>query len=52
MKAGDTISLDDIIIKRPSLGIAPKDYPKIIGKKLKNDVKADMWLTWQDLGKD
>lgn len=49
MKAGDVIELNDIIIKRPSLGIAPRLYENILGKKLIKDIKADMWLTKDDL---
>lgn len=49
LKAGHVVRLEDLIVKRPNLGIAPKELDAVVGKKLKRDVKADMWLTWEDL---
>ncbi len=48
LKEGDVITLDSIILKRPNLGINPIDLDAIIGMRLTKDVKADMWITWQD----
>lgn len=49
LNVGDVIQASDIIIKRPSLGISPKNLNDIIGKKVKKEIKEDMWLTWDHL---
>ncbi len=46
---GDTIKLEDLIIKRPAYGIHGRELTKVVGKKLVRDVLEDMWLTWEDL---
>jgi len=38
-----------IITKRPGTGINPIDWKKVIGKKLKKNLKKDHVLKWQDL---
>ncbi len=49
LKIGDIISENDLIIKRPSFGISPREIDQVIGKKVTKEVKEDMWLTWEDL---
>lgn len=49
MKKGSVITSQDIEFKRPGTGIQPKDVDKIIGRKLKKDVKSDQVLTWDCL---
>lgn len=38
MKAGDVITTDDVRSIRPGLGLKPKYYEKILGRKIKYDV--------------
>ncbi|MBR4721113.1 MAG: N-acetylneuraminate synthase family protein [Clostridia bacterium] len=46
MKAGEVISKDDLMPKRPGTGISPKYEDIIIGKKLLRDLDEDAVLTW------
>lgn len=46
MKAGEIISEEHIRIIRPGLGIAPKFYPIMLGKKINRDVKRGTALTF------
>lgn len=46
MKAGETLSKEDIIPKRPGTGISPKYTDIIIGRKVKCDLDEDTILTW------
>jgi N-acetylneuraminate synthase len=50
LPAGHIIKKDDITIKRPGTGIAPKDIELVIGQKLKIPVKKDSVLHYDDLG--
>lgn len=43
------LTLNDLSIKRPALGIEPKHINQIIGKKVKKHIKKDTPLTWDDL---
>ena len=38
LKAGDSVTKDDLISRRPSLGLKPFEKDLVIGKKLKKDV--------------
>jgi N-acetylneuraminate synthase len=49
IKAGQTISRDVIDIRRPSIGIQPIHFEKIIGKKAKIDIPKEMPLTFDML---
>jgi sialic acid synthase SpsE len=46
---GDILTIDKIAVKRPALGIHPKDLQNAIGKQVLRDVKCDHWITWEDL---
>lgn len=46
LTAGETIAEEDIAIKRPSRGIAPNEYSRVVGRILKKDVEIDEPLTW------
>ena len=49
LKAGHTITEDDIWARRPGTGeIAGYEFDKIIGRKLKYDVSKNQQLCWQD----
>ncbi len=49
LKKGQKINLNHLVIKGPGGGILPKYLDLIIGKKIKNNVKADFPITWDDL---
>ena len=49
IKAGEAISEKNIRVIRPALGLAPKYYDSIIGKKVKTDLKKGKPLSFDDL---
>lgn len=49
MKAGEIISANDLIMKRPGDGISPMKMDEIIGRTLNIDVEADHKLTLDNL---
>lgn len=46
MKAGEIISKEDIMPKRPGTGISPQFSDIVIGRKVVTDLKEDTILTW------
>lgn len=49
MKAGDIVTEKDLIAKRPGTGISPKYMDIVVGKMLKNDMKEDSILNWENI---
>ena len=49
IKAGNTISPDDILIKRPGTGIPAEFKDKVVGMKSVNDISVDSVIKWEDL---
>ena len=49
IKAGDTISPNDIFIKRPGTGISAEFKDKVVGMKSGSDISADSVIKWEDL---
>ena len=49
MKKGEILTIDKIAIKRPGTGIEPKYIEQILNKKLKNEIKKDQILRWNDI---
>ena len=49
VKAGETISEKNIRVIRPALGLAPKYYDSVIGKKAKTDLQKGNPLSMDDL---
>lgn len=49
MKAGDVVTEKDLIAKRPGTGISPKYMDIVVGKMLKNDMKEDSILNWENI---
>ncbi len=43
---GQRITEEDVSIKRPGNGILPKEFKKIIGKKIIRNIKKDTVLSW------
>lgn len=48
--SGHVISDDDLEAKRPGDGISPVKFEKFLGKKLKNTIKKDQKLRFEDIG--
>ena len=46
MKAGEVIKKEDLMPKRPGIGIPPEFVEIIIGRKLVKDLEEDTILTW------
>jgi len=49
VKAGERLSEEDIAVKRPGYGIAPKYFEQIVGRTVAADMEKDAVLTWNDL---
>lgn len=46
MKAGEVITAQDIMAKRPGVGISPMYTELVIGRELKQGCAEDTVLTW------
>ena len=46
IKAGETITVNDILVKRPGVGIAPELIEQVINKIAKINIKKDSLLKW------
>jgi N,N'-diacetyllegionaminate synthase len=46
LKKNHAIKFSDLSFKKPCVGVHAKDYRKILGKKLKNNVKKENPLKW------
>ena len=46
MKAGETLNKENLRIVRPGLGLPPKYYKKLLGMKVKKDVKKGKPISW------
>jgi len=51
LNAGEILQKNDLIMKRPGDGISPMEIEKVIGKKLKNELKEEDKLSWMDIEK-
>lgn len=49
VKVGTALTADDIAIKRPGYGIAPKFYEAVLGRFVIRDLETDTVLDWGDL---
>lgn len=49
VKNGQVIAFEDLAIKRPGTGIAPKYMEQVIGRKATRDLGEDEVLTWEHL---
>ncbi len=47
--AGETVSEDMLIMKRPGTGIPPTELPTVVGKKAVRDIAQDRIVSWDDL---
>lgn len=46
MKAGEELTLENLRIVRPGLGLSPKYYDVLLGRKVKKDVKKGIAVNW------
>lgn len=49
IQAGEAISEDQIILKRPGTGVAPSLYRTVIGRLAKQAIRKDEVITWEKL---
>ncbi len=49
VKKGEVFSAENLIIKRPGIGIKPKHLDNILGKKAAHDLDAEQLVKWGDL---
>jgi|APSaa5957512535_1039671.scaffolds.fasta_scaffold11413_3 N,N'-diacetyllegionaminate synthase len=47
--AGDVFTMENLTIKRPGIGIKPKNIDQILGKKARTDCEPDSLLKWSDI---
>ena len=52
IKKGEVLSLDNVTIKGPGLGLLPKYLPIVLGKKITSDLEGDTPITWDSLLND
>ncbi|MBE7496187.1 MAG: N-acetylneuraminate synthase [Verrucomicrobiaceae bacterium] len=50
LKAGETLSSELLLLRRPGTGIEPARLGEVIGRTLVRDVKEGTLLAWDDLG--
>jgi len=48
LKTGDIIQESMLTAKRPSIGIPPDQFSKVIGKKINKNIQMDTTLFWED----
>lgn len=46
IRKGQAIAPEDVIIRRPATGIAPRDYDLVLGRVAQRDIEADDVITW------
>lgn len=51
MKAGEIITGDDIVAKRPGTGINPGFFEDVVGRRVMRDLQEDDILTWEMISK-
>ena len=44
--AGQSITPDMLVVKRPGLGIPPFLRDQVVGRSARRDIEADEWITW------
>jgi N,N'-diacetyllegionaminate synthase len=49
VKMGEIIAPDNVILKKPGIGISPSDLDKVLGKRAIRDLSNDQLLYWTDL---
>ena len=49
LNAGEVISSKDIAFKRPGTGISAKEFDRVIGQIVKNDIQEDQLILFEDI---
>jgi len=49
LQAGEILTADNILIKRPEGGIEPKFLNNVIGKKINKNIEEDSLIFWKDI---
>lgn len=49
VKKGEPLSVENMTIKRPGIGLKPKHWDSILGRKAGRDLKPEHLLGWNDL---
>ncbi len=49
LREGDVITESMLAIKRPALGIDPRETDRVVGRRAARAIKADEWITWDML---
>jgi len=49
MKAGETISVNDLEFKRPGTGIPPSKVSNVVGREVAMDLSKEKMIDWRDL---
>ena len=44
--AGEVITDDKLVAKRPGLGIPPFLLAQVVGRTARRDIEVDDWITW------
>jgi sialic acid synthase SpsE len=50
LKAGDILTPDNLRIIRPGFGLPPKDYERLLGKRVNREVKRGTAVEWEYVG--
>lgn len=50
LKAGDTLTADNLRCIRPGLGLPPKFYDELLGRRVNQDVKKGTPMAWKFVG--
>ena len=49
LKSGDTVTIDDLYVKRPGTGYPPEKIHELVGKVVARDVEADTLIKKEDI---
>ena len=49
IEKGDKFTAENLVIKRPGIGIVPKHWYNILGKRAKSSLKPEKLLKWSDI---
>ncbi len=49
LKKNEILTMNNISIKRPGMGISPKFFEKILGRKVNKNIPKDSILKWEDI---
>ena len=49
VEAGETLGREHLAIKRPGYGVPPKDFERVIGRRVVHAMDVDTVISWEDL---